>query len=196
MATYSSSEKPPGMDEELALSHRAPANGGGSGLATYPENLPEHNHRHSLTTAPRAAWDRFNGYGRKRVGAMQSVRAVILSSCISFPSSSVVPRTYFLSPDLNVLLVFLPVAWVSHFEHWGEKTTFGCECRPPRRCVLLTSLFSPVCFLSIIPLEKLFDWCGEQMALFLGSSLGDLLAITLNNTVEATLAIILLLKCE
>ena len=53
-----------------------------------------------------------------------------------------------------------------------------------------------VCFVSIIPLEKLFDWCGEQMALYLGLSLGDLLIITLNNAVEATLAIILLLKCE
>lgn len=56
--------------------------------------------------------------------------------------------------------------------------------------------FGSVCFLSIIPLEKLFDWCGEQMALYLGSTLGDLLIITLNNAVEATLAIILLLKCE
>ena len=53
-----------------------------------------------------------------------------------------------------------------------------------------------VCFLSIIPLEKLFDWCGDQMTLFLGSSLGDLLTISLNNAVEATLAIILLTKCE
>lgn len=34
------------------------------------------------------------------------------------------------------------------------------------------------------------------MALYLGLSLGDLLIITLNNAVEATLAIILLAKCE
>ena len=34
------------------------------------------------------------------------------------------------------------------------------------------------------------------MALYLGLSLGDLLIITLNNTVEATLAIVLLVKCE
>jgi len=34
------------------------------------------------------------------------------------------------------------------------------------------------------------------MALYLGLTLGDLLTITLNNAVEATLAIILLLKCE
>jgi Ca2+:H+ antiporter len=34
------------------------------------------------------------------------------------------------------------------------------------------------------------------MALYLGSTLGDLLIVTLNNAVEATLAIILLLRCE
>ena len=53
-----------------------------------------------------------------------------------------------------------------------------------------------MCFLAIVPLEKLFEWCGEQMALYLGSVLGDLLIVTLNNVVEATLAIILLTKCE
>ena len=53
-----------------------------------------------------------------------------------------------------------------------------------------------VCFLAIIPLEKLFEWCGEQMALYLGSVLGDLLIVTLDNSTEATLAIILLTKCE
>jgi Ca2+:H+ antiporter len=34
------------------------------------------------------------------------------------------------------------------------------------------------------------------MTLYLGLTLGDLLAITLNNAVEATLAIILLAQCE
>lgn len=37
-----------------------------------------------------------------------------------------------------------------------------------------------VCFIAIIPLEKMFDWGGEQMALYLGKDLGDLLIITLN----------------
>ena len=44
----------------------------------------------------------------------------------------------------------------------------------------LDSKQSLVCFLSIIPLEKLFDWGGEQMALYLGKELGDLNVITLN----------------
>lgn len=96
-----------------------------------------------------------------------------------------------------MLLLLLPVAWVSHFQDWGNKTTFGCEYhRRGRGVLLLIRSSGPVCFISIVPLEKLFDWCGDQMALFLGSTLGDLLAITLNNAVEATLAIILLLQCE
>ncbi|KAJ7710093.1 hypothetical protein B0H14DRAFT_2646220 [Mycena olivaceomarginata] len=42
--------------------------------------------------------------------------------------------------------------------------------------------------------------CGEQMAFYLGEDLGDLLVVTLNKsvklTVEASLAIILVKKCE
>ena len=37
-----------------------------------------------------------------------------------------------------------------------------------------------VCFVAIIPLERLFDWGGEQMAFYLGKDLGDLLMITMN----------------
>ena len=59
----------------------------------------------------------------------------------------------------------------------------------------------------------MFDWGGEQMALYLGKELGDLLIVTLNKSVrvgiakcaganarpsavEAVLAIVLLKKCE
>jgi len=115
---------------------------------------------HTLSTSSIAAWRRFNGHGRKQVGFLASIKAVVFSSY------------------LNVLLIFLPFAWASHFKHWHEDKTFA------------------LCFMAIIPLEKLFDWCGEQMALYLGLSLGDLLIITLNNAVEATLAIVLLVKCE
>ena len=64
-------------------------------------------------------------------------------------------------------------------------------------------------------MEHLFDYGGEQMAYYLGKDLGDLLMVTLNklvptyslkkkltfnrylfSAVEATLAIILLKRCE
>ncbi len=37
-----------------------------------------------------------------------------------------------------------------------------------------------VCFLAIVPLEKLFDWGGEQLAMYCGKDLGDLVVVTLN----------------
>ena len=42
----------------------------------------------------------------------------------------------------------------------------------------------PVCFLAIIPLEKNFDWGGEQLSLYCGPDLGGLITITLNKYVH------------
>jgi len=104
---------------------------------------------------------RFLRKGRRKVGVKESLVAIAFSSW------------------LNLLLVFIPIAWVAHFnDKFSDTVTFI------------------LCFLSIVPLEKLFDYGGEQMAFYLGADLGDLLVVTLNNTVEATLAIILLKKCE
>ncbi|OBZ72759.1 Vacuolar calcium ion transporter [Grifola frondosa] len=72
-------------------------------------------------------------------------------------------RNVAMASSLNVLLLLIPFAWASHFhEEWGHTTTFV------------------LCFLAIIPLENLFDYGGEQMALYLGKDLGDLLVVTLN----------------
>ncbi|KAI0065181.1 hypothetical protein BV25DRAFT_1906270 [Artomyces pyxidatus] len=79
---------------------------------------------------------------------------------------------------LNVLFLLVPFAWAAHFAPWSHASTFA------------------LCFLSILPCEKLFDWGGEQLALFCGQDVGDLIVITLNNSVEATLAIILLFRCQ
>ncbi|KAH9020320.1 hypothetical protein EDB85DRAFT_2153176 [Lactarius pseudohatsudake] len=79
---------------------------------------------------------------------------------------------------INSYLIFIPISWVSHFNEWAHGTTFA------------------LCYLAIVPLQKLFDWGGEQMAMYLGKDLGDLVVVTLNNAVEATLAIILLFRCE
>ncbi|KAI6047039.1 hypothetical protein EDC04DRAFT_2621408 [Pisolithus marmoratus] len=80
---------------------------------------------------------------------------------------------------LNILLLLTPVAWWAHFSG-----------------TLHYSAILSLCFVAIIPHEKLFDFYGEQMRLYLGKDIGDLLTITLNNVVEATLAIILLTKCR
>ncbi|KAI0641763.1 hypothetical protein C8Q79DRAFT_292569 [Trametes meyenii] len=81
---------------------------------------------------------------------------------------------------LNLLLLIIPVAWVSHWqaEQWGHEVTFI------------------LCFICIIPLQNIFDWCGEQVARRTGHDLGDFIAITFKNCVEVTLAAILLRNCH
>jgi Ca2+:H+ antiporter len=110
--------------------------------------------------------DRFLRRGKRKVGVGDSLKAIAFFSW------------------LNLLLVFIPIAWVAHFtipnddpNNWNASAFF-------------------LSFVSLIPLSKLFDYGGEQMAFYLGPDLGDLLMITLNNAVEATLGIILLTKCE
>ncbi|KAH8980639.1 hypothetical protein EDB86DRAFT_514807 [Lactarius hatsudake] len=122
-------------------------------LAHTVSNIP------SLTSRGRF-WQRFSGRDRRKVGWWESARAIF---CVSW---------------INSLLIFVPLAWASHYDDWGHRTTFS------------------LCFLAIIPLDKLFDWGGEQMSMYLGKRLGDLVMVTLHNAVEATLAIILLLRCE
>ncbi|KAI0300648.1 hypothetical protein B0F90DRAFT_394585 [Multifurca ochricompacta] len=120
-------------------------------------------HTHGAVGSSRSRrrfWHRFLGKDRRKVSWKESARAILFSSW------------------LNALLIFIPLAWVSHFKEWTHGLTFA------------------LCFLSIMPLEKLFDWGGEQLAMYCGEDLGDLIVITLNNAVEATLAIILLVKCE
>ncbi|KAF8897209.1 hypothetical protein BD779DRAFT_1667217 [Infundibulicybe gibba] len=103
-------------------------------------------------------WDRFTRKGKDSVGVVSSLRAIAFSSW------------------LNLFVVFIPIAWVAHFEpSWSPKLTFA----------------------PIIPLERLFDYGGEQMEFYLGKDLGDLLVRFVKfSAVEATLAIILLKKCD
>ncbi|KAI5122341.1 hypothetical protein M0805_002508 [Coniferiporia weirii] len=82
------------------------------------------------------------------------------------------------SSFLNWFLFFIPFAWASS-KHWkNDNLTFA------------------LAFLSIMPLEKLFEFGGDQMSLYTGKDLGDLISVTLNNAVEATLAITLLINCQ
>lgn len=176
-------EKPTGPSIEdpergRDVPHHAPTNGNGAtnghpdttdteSVASFRQVFSTGYHLYA--NKGREFWDRLRGVGRRKVGWLESFRNAATSSY------------------LNILLIFIPFAWASHFlqkqtdhpeRQWGDSTTFA------------------LCFIAIIPLEHLFDWGGEQMSLYLGHQLGDLLVVTLNNAVEATLAIILLAKCE
>ncbi|KAJ8523020.1 hypothetical protein ONZ45_g501 [Pleurotus djamor] len=83
---------------------------------------------------------------------------------------------------INIFLVFLPFAWALHFGQEKAKISH-------------TAVFA-LCFVTLMPLSKLLDFSGEQLALYSGQQLGDLIAVTLSNAVEAALALILLVHCE
>ncbi|KAI0667439.1 hypothetical protein C8Q78DRAFT_1082161 [Trametes maxima] len=92
---------------------------------------------------------------------------------------------------LKCLLVVIPLAWTSHWlvDSWGHVVVFV------------------LCFLTMIPLQNIFDWCAGQITgdQEHGASteghdepraISDLLAITLKNCTEATLAIFLMIHCH
>ncbi|KAE9395770.1 hypothetical protein BT96DRAFT_1021779 [Gymnopus androsaceus JB14] len=114
--------------------------------------------------------DRFMRRGKRKIGTMESLRAIVTSS------------------GLNLLVIFIPVSWAFHFTNhqnpddptsvWPFEVTFA------------------VSLLALVPLEKSLEYGGDQISLYCGKEIGDLIIVTLNNAVEATLAIILLVKCE
>ncbi|KIK65592.1 hypothetical protein GYMLUDRAFT_39072 [Collybiopsis luxurians FD-317 M1] len=76
---------------------------------------------------------------------------------------------------VNIFLLIIPVLWTMHFLHLiSHLTTFILS------------------FLSLIPIIKLLDFSAENLALYCGRDIGDLILISLNNAVEAILALWLL----
>ncbi|KAJ3559061.1 hypothetical protein NM688_g568 [Phlebia brevispora] len=93
-------------------------------------------------------------------------------------------RDGLLSPLLSLLLlvVFTALAWTFHFlkieEQWATRATFA------------------FCFLALIPLEILLNVSAKHLTSYLSEGLGELVEITLENSIEVVLAIFLLIKCE
>jgi hypothetical protein len=73
----------------------------------------------TLRKKHKARWDRFNGKGRKKIGIIDSLKAIVTSSCESPPllcrSEFSIIKSRFL--DLNVLFAAVPCAWAAHFTH-------------------------------------------------------------------------------
>jgi hypothetical protein len=85
MTTHPPSEKPLGTDGEPVLARDrtgSVATNGDGHLPTHVQHNDPENVEHKHTRA-RSAWNRFNGYGRKRVGFFQSIKAVVFCSCTS-----------------------------------------------------------------------------------------------------------------
>ncbi|KZW01404.1 hypothetical protein EXIGLDRAFT_830117 [Exidia glandulosa HHB12029] len=116
--------------------------------------------------APRiSAWHRFCGKGQRSV-------PTLWESFVSLRSHT----------SVNLLFVFLPLAWASHLVHVNSHEYFGAPVR------------FTLNLLAIIPLQKRFEWLGDEMIPYVGADLGELLIITLSNAVEGALAIGLLAR--
>ncbi|KAI8968054.1 Sodium/calcium exchanger protein-domain-containing protein [Mycotypha africana] len=72
---------------------------------------------------------------------------------------------------LNVLLIFIPFGWVSHFV-WSPTVTFILN------------------FIAIVPLAKLLGFATEDIALRTGEVIGGLLNATFGNSIELIISII------
>ncbi|KDE04303.1 Ca2+:H+ antiporter [Microbotryum lychnidis-dioicae p1A1 Lamole] len=79
---------------------------------------------------------------------------------------------------LNILLVAVPLSFISHFARWGATADFI------------------ISFIAIIPLASLLGDATEQCALKLGQTLGGLMNATFGNAVEAIVGILALTKGE
>ena len=73
---------------------------------------------------------------------------------------------------------------MSRFLGWSHIATFTRNVNSLVNNEVSTHCPYPVSFFAIIPLERLFDYGGEQMSYYLGKDLGELLIITLNKSVS------------
>ncbi|KAK4058663.1 hypothetical protein OIO90_000107 [Microbotryomycetes sp. JL221] len=79
---------------------------------------------------------------------------------------------------INVLLIAVPLSFLSHFLGWGSTADFV------------------ISFIAIIPLASLLGDATEQCSLKLGQTLGGLMNATFGNAVEAIVGILALVKGE
>lgn len=85
-------------------------------------------------------------------------------------------KTYLLNHPLAILLVFLPLAMLAEFTHWGELWVFS---------------FSAV---GVIPMAGYIGEATESLAHYTGPKLGGLLNATLGNAAELILTIFAIRK--
>lgn len=87
-------------------------------------------------------------------------------------------KYFFFGSWMNILLVFVPLSFVSHHLNWDAGLRF---------------LFS---FMAIMPLAKLLGDATDQLSLKLGQTLSGLLNASFGNAVEIIVAIAALLQDE
>ncbi|MBD1911831.1 MULTISPECIES: calcium/proton exchanger [unclassified Leptolyngbya] len=74
----------------------------------------------------------------------------------------------------SVLLIFVPISVVAHYQHWGPLVEFGLAC------------------LAILPLAAWIGTATEEIAVVVGPSLGGLLNATFGNAAELIISLVAL----
>lgn len=104
---------------------------------------------------PVSAWHRFIGRGQRVPTWWESVASL---------------RSH---TSVNLLFIFLPLAWASHLlkvnghEVFGAPARFTCASSPRDLVPALTAV--AVNLLAIIPLQKRFEWLGDEMIPYIGA---------------------------
>ncbi|GLI69476.1 hypothetical protein VaNZ11_014108 [Volvox africanus] len=75
-------------------------------------------------------------------------------------------REFFLDSKLNILLVAMPLAFISRFTGWSDGATFTLSC------------------LALVPLAERLGFVTEQLAMYTNDTLGGLLNATFGNATE------------
>lgn len=101
-----------------------------------------------------------------------------LSGSEDEPSYAASFRFFFFGSWFNIMLVFVPLSFISHYLNWDAALRFS---------------FS---FLAIMPLAKLLGEATEQMSLKLGQTLSGLLNASFGNAVEIIVGVAALLQGE
>ena len=153
------------------------------------ETLPRTPTQVSARPFHHRVWSNLSGKDRPWIGWRESAIAIVFSSCrysldVWHDGYMREHSTHLSQPraqcfDLNhSFCVGIPLPRMGTWAHlWTYVITLF---RPYMR----SQNPLPVCFLGIVPLEKMFDWGGEQLAMYCGPDLGDLIIITLNKYVR------------
>ncbi|GAA5989108.1 hypothetical protein JCM10908_001161 [Rhodotorula pacifica] len=87
-------------------------------------------------------------------------------------------RNFILSGWINILIVAVPLSFISHFARWGSTADFI------------------ISFIAIVPLASLLGDATEQCSLKVGQTVGGLLNATFGNAVELIVGILALTRGE
>jgi Ca2+:H+ antiporter len=105
-----------------------------------------------------------------------STRAAKFFKAEGEPSWMASFRYFLFGSYLNILLIFVPLSFISHHLHWDAALRFG---------------FS---FIAIMPLAALLGNATDQMSLKLGQTMAGLLNASFGNAVEIIVGIAALLQ--